>query len=84
TRIKNFRCVVIGHTHKQSKLFRKGRLGLEIGSMCKTLDYTVDSKFTAYRKETQYKGFGILTFDKGIINFNNTNFVFVKYEDYLL
>jgi predicted phosphodiesterase len=84
TRVKDFNCVIIGHTHKQSKIFRKGKLGIEIGSACKTLDYTTDSKFSAYRTETQYKGFGIAELNKGKINFNNTDFVFVKNEEYLL
>ncbi|MCX7716697.1 MAG: metallophosphoesterase [Endomicrobia bacterium] len=84
TRIKDFGCVVVGHTHRQSKLFRKGKLGIEVGSMCKTLDYTIDSKFTAYRTETQYKGFGIILLNKGYVDVNNTNFIFIKPDEELL
>lgn len=83
-RIKDFNCVMIGHTHKQSKIFRKNKLGIEIGCMCKTLDYTTDSKFNAYRSESQYKGFGVVKFVKGKVDFNETDFVYIKSEEYLL
>lgn len=84
SRIKDFNCVLIGHTHKQSKIFRKSKLGIEIGCMSKTLDYTVDSKFSAYRVETQYLGFGIVKQNRGRTDFNDTDFYFVKQEEALL
>lgn len=83
-RIKDFNCIVIGHTHKQSKIFRKGKLGIEVGCMCKTLDYTVDSKFSAYRTEIQYLGWGVVKLKKERVDFNQTNFYFVKKENTLL
>ena len=84
TRIQDFNCVILGHTHKQIKMWRKKKLGVEIGAMCKVLDYITEAKCSAYRVEGMYKGFGITEMLKGKTDFNNTNFVFVKFEENLL
>ena len=83
-RIKDFRCVVIGHTHRQCKIFRRGKLGVECGCMSKTLDYTVDSKFSGYRTETQYLGYACVVLKKGKVDFNKVNFISLKINDKIL
>lgn len=83
-RIKDFRCVLIGHTHKQSKIFRKKKLGIEIGSLAKIQDYVVSSRFNGYRVETQYLGYAQLYLVEGRTDINKTNFITLKFEDYLL
>jgi predicted phosphodiesterase len=84
SRILDFNCVIIGHTHRQIKMFRKGKLGIECGSMCKTLDYTVDSKFSGYRTETQYLGYAYSMLKNGKCGLNDTNFITLKINDKIL
>jgi len=84
SRILDFNCVIIGHTHRQIKMFRKGKLGIECGSMCKTLDYTVDSKFSGYRTETQYLGYAYSILRNGKCELNDTNFVTLSINDKIL
>jgi predicted phosphodiesterase len=84
SRISDFNCVIIGHTHRQIKMFRKGKLGVECGSMCKTLDYTVGSKFSGYRTEIQYLGYAYSVLKNGKCELNDTNFVTLKINDKIL
>lgn len=83
-RVKDFNCVLIGHTHKQSKIFRKKKLGIEIGALAKTQDYVLSSRFNGYRVDTQYLGYAEVFIEKGKVDINKTNFITLKFEDYIL
>jgi predicted phosphodiesterase len=83
-RIRDFKCVIIGHTHKQFKMFRKGKLGIECGAMCKILDYTMDSKISSYRTEIQYLGYAYSILKKGKCELKETDFVTLSINNKIL
>jgi predicted phosphodiesterase len=82
-RIKDFRAIIIGHTHKQSKFFIKRKLCIENGCMSKILDYSLDSRFNRYKKDIQYKGYSYSFLKNGKCDFNRTDFVNLAQDDYL-
>ncbi|MCM8804828.1 MAG: hypothetical protein NC833_06205, partial [Candidatus Omnitrophica bacterium] len=81
TKIKNFNCVVIAHTHKLNRIFRRNKLGIETGCFAKIQDYILEGNFTAYREEPQYLGFTQLKLKNGKTLVNETLPILIKVED---
>jgi hypothetical protein len=78
----DYNTLVMGHTHKQSKIFWMNKLGIQSGAMCRTQDYAVaDGRLYEGSQEI---GYAKVKMTKGKTDINESGFVFLKFEDKLL
>lgn len=71
---KNYRAILLGHTHQMSKLFSMDgqKLLIEVGCMCNTPEYKINRP----TKTAWQRGYAVINFNNMKVDFNKTNFVF--------
>lgn len=82
-RMKNLKVVIVGHTHKQSKLWEDRILVIETGYLAKTFDYTRTAKsLVSYGKYgLSHLGYGLCYMNKGKVDINSANFINLGFEE---
>lgn len=76
---RNFNSVVVGHLHRCGKFCWKGKLLMEVGCLCTTMDYANDPKL--HYKDGQVTGYGVVYMDEaGNVAFNESQSVYLGHE----
>lgn len=83
SRVRDWDGVLISHTHNQDRYADLEKFGIEVGCMCRPLDYALDSRML-YSYRVQKKGYVVADFKDGETSFDKIKLIQIKEDEYLL